>query len=349
MLKFRMRIKRLQEKQKNEKKNTSDLSSIGAGKVLHFQANEDVEGNTELIDWIQNHPFLKNQFNLPVSSDLQHLIDFHWPFASTVYNALPVLFLMQVLDLSLLKKSSNWFVRDGFFGVLWFFKRFPKPGALSSTLFIDARWKGVVPKAWYSKVNYWEIVRLETSAEIKKVIFCGLAVPTTVVKEEFESDLDAASKYLKGLDPSVQKLAFLPARFKATAQDASAFHMEFYFEIARRFGTDFKVIGFSEIQSSYQMSEIHLVNLFSKVLLSDDYLTSLFLSRGGTVTGVREVKEEKEITWRASAYHGYVFSSEAPTEQDVLKTKNTLAVLLNSSCFLDQPWPAWFSGWSTPR
>ena len=181
-------------------------------------------------------------------------------------------------------------IRDGFYGILLFFLKNPKPPVkCETTILVPAMFQKLVPKMWQGHVLIYDYIYKQEEIANKKVVIYG-----NVSRENFvDTDVKSFLKTIPKADEYVlvsplRDYGFLPG------QNEGQLCVEFQKEIYKNFGFDvktfqqFRVDHLNFVDKKYAYKNIDSDHF----LIFDDYLNHFFASVGAANLNQRTCESE---------------------------------------------------------
>lgn len=218
------------------------------------------------------------------------------------------LFLYEIYDLEVIRYIKYAMARDGLYGVMNFFHRFPSPEGIRTTLIIQERFHSVVPKAWREQVVYFRYqLHLDDhpAKEVDTLFVKGICAPSAYSNEYCNEQINLIKELnIKTVHCHlpVKKDIFSPRR-KNDPQ-----YYQLFEGLYRHTNASVEYLEWQSFCNKARHGRFIDLNQGLSVL-SDDYLTNVLLSRGCQPLELKEVSlssDEKYLP--VTKYHGIVLS-----------------------------------------
>lgn len=312
------------------------------------------------MDWLLAHPDdtqVKNQ--LMVTPDVQAYTNMLWPFSDDYISPVPHVFLIQVGVLKQLEVAKTWLVRDGLLPMVWFFKRFPNPGSLTSKLLFHSALKNYIPKSWEKNVGFYEYVSTHPYKNGKartKALFLSLCSENYVS----QSQLPELFESIKAI-PQMEELkqmewfGFVPAR--SGHHDRETSHtVEFFNHLYSLSGGPIRSLSFSRFKAIEDFTSFCIVDGNAFLMMADSAPIHYALSRGAYLLSPTSPHFKADTYVPLSPCHGLnvqtdvsldssIFNKINKSYQDLTDYHQKYLSALQSPAYTSLPWPRWFADW----
>src|SRR5207244_2578750 len=108
-----------------------------------------------LIDWFEIHPALESKAVRRHSAEVENFLTHLWPMGLTYQSPFRPRFLIELERSGLEASDETFLVRDGLVPLLWFWKKWPEPGAFRGKLIVGDSYVEYVPEAWRPHIRYY--------------------------------------------------------------------------------------------------------------------------------------------------------------------------------------------------
>lgn len=268
--------------------------------------------NNQLVIKKWNEDFLSNSAR-----------DIYWrymPLTDNVYFELNPSFVLNYRHLSSMARYKFITLRDGFYGIFYFFLKNPKPLEKLETIFlIPKKFEYLVPVHWKDNILLYSFEYLVDSSKSDKTIVFG-----SISSDNFF--LKNISDKVKGLVPSGNKL-ILATQIKERSffnhKDETDLAVEFLGQIHKKFGFD---IDYRKTSQDSQWNSVDETYSFNNLdsddfFISYDYLTELFASKGAA--NLQQTPPKKSLdniltSIALSPYHNIVIEEPVSFSNEIL-------------------------------
>jgi hypothetical protein len=314
-------------------------------------------------NWYLYNDNYRRQNGVTLLTETPECKEFFWHFrpCTTEYgSSLNSVFLSEIPNLEVFNKRPVWLVRDGLVPLLWFFRNYPKPGAIKSRLLIHEELVSVVPTAWIKHVgsyltvtNFQEGV-LKPKASEPKFLFTGLLMDSIFSLDSVDEQLENLHKEFGPNFKKAEKTLCLFIRHDMfIPEDQSSFQVKFMVKLMQGLGSNVNVISLDELKLVSNWYGFYFQDWNAKRVVSDSFITHMALSRGAKMLdrGRPQVlgkvgRGERFVP--LSPYHGMLIKDNVEPVSAKMRPKIDAEIerVMMSNSNQRYPWPRWLVEWS---
>jgi hypothetical protein len=249
--------------------------------------------------------------------------DVYWrymPLTDNVYFELNPSFVLNYKHLSSMARYQFITLRDGFYGIFYFFLKNPKPLHKLETIFlVPKKFDYLVPTHWKENVLLYSFEYLTDKSQTDKTIVFG-----AISSDNFF--LSSVEEKVRGLVPTKNEL-ILATQIKERSffnhKDETDLTINFIGEIHKKFGFDIDYrkslidSAWNSIDQSYSFTNLDSDNFF----ITYDYLTELFASKGAANLQDKDsIVDETSVLTRIalSPYHNILIEEPDSLGNEIL-------------------------------
>lgn len=326
---------------------TADVHSIK--KMI----NESLDQDLVLQGYFDNHPNRQTAMQLPVTPSLNQFMGAIWPMGPLYYNPMNAVYLMQIVDLRLLRIRPEWVVRDGLIPLLWFFKQNPRPPDFNVRLYVDESLARFVPEVWSSKFGTYRLHSGQPSPLGSRTALIGIAAEIYAGVSFVHKKIAAICARESAAGSLSTDLCVL-AKIVSHDEKEQTFHASYFREIFTQATGAMRIMTRNELCGTFDMQKVRLYDLNEKLLLSDNSMAHELLRKGAYWGETREISHGEEYR-KLSPFHGYVMNANldqvsgldvAQSMREFSQFHDRVDDVFSSQAFQHFPWPTWFTEWA---
>lgn len=312
-------------------------------------------------DWFYAHESVKAEaFKRGPTNKANQLVSFLWPSATEYHSPLNPIFLVECMNVEILRSRSVWLVRDGLIPLLWFFKVNPTPGLFRGRLLVDEEFVPFIPTPWREQTGSYSIQNIKSPSQIEpdKILITGLINERCCSLEFLEKTLDKAASILGSAKlERIEKSCFLlPKSSPFGGEYRHNFFFECILKVAEKIGlNNIKPVSWQTLENTSTFENSYLLDLNEKTIFADNFIAHSVLRRGGRLLLSKNFQKEKGNFVQLSPYHGVSFVERVPGKYMLDLHNKSLSgtrayflqfeALMRSEANLSIPWPSWFVDW----
>ena len=301
----------------------------------------------EPIVWLSGHP-KQQRFSFPATQEFKAFAGMYWPNTEAYHNPLGAVFSAQVLSSKLLSMNSMLLFRDGLVPLLWFFKVFPQPRTIKTTLIVPSPFARAVPSAWLRQVKFYTLVQVANP--LKKPIALYIIGGTGSAHTDIpliRNRVEACKNLLDGRIQDVEKRYFISSN--PGDPDSPSRLFETFQILFSEFGFQGRPITWAEYNSSTQNPNCVSLSLNSDLAVYDDFAAHASASRGAFQVHLPVVSSISKVQIPLSPYHGMnIHDSMSAIEEagEPILSRHEIMRTFGHEIYLKAPWPTFFSRWT---
>jgi len=243
----------------------------------------------------------------------------HMPSTERFYTELNASFVVDYLNIQSMATFPVILLRDGYFGLLFFFLKNPKPiDHFETILLIPSKFESLIPKGWGSNTLLYEYEYTSNQDVITKGIFSGTPSKENFLLNTAEEKL--ANSFVKTTD--VQSNVYGRERFITTHANEQNYYNDYKKALYRKFGFDvvdhneFKALDWSKVDQSYGFYNLDSDNF----LVYSDYIDFVFASKGAKfVNKPKELITAPILSLDVSPYHKIKIGNHSDLDDRTLR------------------------------
>jgi len=316
-------------------------------------------------EWWQHPKDMRGVLNL-VRKDhsVEMITRFLWPVANDYYSKLNPIFLYQIHDLGLFSYAPNWLLRDGLVGLLWFFKKNPKPPPKwKSCLLVHSSLVRYVPPLWRKFVGSYRLkTQVSSCLERRCLLLTGLVTEAFCSLESLNVQIEKIAAHLDSAGKRKKKVfSFLLVKPNVLGGDeCSQFVCEYLLKIQKVFGPEISPINWNQWLRLESFQEFDIVDFNDYTVCADSFLYHYALSLRGALFAESPRRQDLDFDvgeyQSLSPYHGLEVCYEIPKEkwpeypsETFIENKKYRKIGINRSSVNEQrvfPWSRSFVNWT---
>jgi hypothetical protein len=245
----------------------------------------------------------------------------YMPSAQNYFSELNPSFIWDYRSIESMSTFPVILLRDGFYGLSYFFLKNTKPIENFSTLLcIPAKFKSLIPKSWESNTLLYEFDYKQKSTDAEKAIFFGVPSRESFYGNKLLKNIEGAFDEIDHVDFNVYCRDRLFNEFK----NEQNYFFDIQKSVLKKFGSavkshyEFKEMDWSSVGQRHSFFNIDQNNF----LIYSDYLTFLYASKGASFINkpTRLIKDSNVVrTIDLSPYHSLKLSKPTGLTNDSLK------------------------------
>jgi hypothetical protein len=276
--------------------------------------------NNQIKHCKSNELFIKKWNETFLSETAKSIYWRHLPLTENIYFELNPSFVFNYKSLVSMSRYQFVTLRDGFYGILYFFLKHPKPlEKMETTFLIPKKFKYLIPVYWKKNVLLYSFESLPRDTKASTTIVFGTITNENFLKSSIKSKID-------GLAPDDNKV-ILATQVKEKAsfknQDETELTMTFFSEIYKRYGFDidykksFVESEWNAVDHTYSFVNLDTDNFF----ITYDYLTEFFSSKGAINLQNEPIADESNLVARIalSPFHNFIVEEAGELTNEILK------------------------------
>ncbi len=227
----------------------------------------------------------------------------HIPSTERYYTELNASFVVDYLNIQAMATYPVITLRDGYFGLLQFFLKNPKPiDNFKTVILIPSKFEYLIPKGWGQNTLLYEFQYDDSVLKYSTGVFTG-----TPTKENFL--LQTAQEKLENSFPKDIKIhsnVYGRDRFLSLHTNEQSYYNDYKKALYRNFGFDvvehneYKALDWSKVDQNYGFFNLDADHF----LIYSDYLDFIFASKGAQfVNKPKELIKKPILTLDVSPYH----------------------------------------------
>ena len=253
-----------------------------------------------------------------------------WPFAQSTFSPLNPMYLFMIDDLSRISHFPFLMVRDGFFTLMSFFQRFPKPVDMQTKLIIHKNLSKCLPSSWKNNIWYFDYyISPKTFAMNKpkrrKILLKGFVGQSISSLQYIESKIKEVRDILKR-DNTIELTVLMPLVAEpfidSLYENPSFRHYSFdvYKLIYELLGPEVTILSTFNISLFQNPKETTFIDINEKFKgLCDDYVNNCLVFNGTLPEVIIKEPMGNNFYSPLSMNHGVLIDDEHPEDFGMLQ------------------------------
>jgi hypothetical protein len=243
----------------------------------------------------------------------------HIPATERFYTELNSSFVVDYSNIQSMATFPVILLKDGYFGLLYFFLKNPKPiNNFRTILLIPSEFEYLIPKSWEENTLIYEFEYTDNKDKTSKGIFTGIPSKENFLIKTAEEKLK--DSFGKGIH--IQSNVYGRDRFIMPHLNEQNYYNDYKKALYKKFGFDivehneYNVLDWSKIDQSYGFFNLDSDHF----LIYSDYLDFVFASKGAKyINKPRELITAPILSLDVSPYHRIKVGNHSNLDDTTLK------------------------------